>query len=295
MSLKRWLARRAQAAAYYLLQPVIAPIIHEISRAHLPERETVVKNPIQRCGRRFFSQNDEDGILLEILRRLQRGERGCFLEFGVGAGTECNTIILLALGWRGAWIGDEALSFDLPEQSRLAYSRTWITRENAADLAKETLVRVKAQPADVGVISVDIDGNDGAIVRTLLANEFTPDVFVVEYNAKFPPPVEFEMPYNAHSVWSGGDHQGVSLQRWVSILAPAGYKLVACNDNGINAFFVRDTFRQEFSDVPAAIDDIYRIGHYRLYPRSGHETMPATIRVLAMDQSKGGFEGPEQH
>ncbi len=231
---------------------------------------------------------------MEILRRLQLGEKGCFVEFGVGAGTECNTIILLALGWRGAWIGDELLSFDLPEQSRLAFSNTWITRENAAELAKRTLARLKALPADVRVISVDIDGNDGPVVRTLLANDFAPDVFVVEYNAKFPPPVEFEMPYNAHSVWAGGDHQGVSLQGWVSILAPAGYKLIACNDNGINAFFVKDKHAQQFSDVPAAIEDIYRIGHYRAYPRSGHETMPATIRVLATDQSGSVLGAPNE-
>ena len=60
----------------------------------------------------------------------------------------------------------------------------------------EGLRKLGADVGDVRVVSVDLDGNDGSIVRTLLAAGFAPDVFIVEYNAKIPPNVEFEMPYN---------------------------------------------------------------------------------------------------
>jgi hypothetical protein len=55
------------------------------------------KNPLNKCGRKYFSQADEDGITLEILRRID-ARSGTFAEIGVGNGLENNTLILLAAG-----------------------------------------------------------------------------------------------------------------------------------------------------------------------------------------------------
>ena len=279
-SITRWMAGKAQWATRRLIEPIIAPIIQSVSRVNLPERETIITNPVLARGRRFFSQNDEDGILLEILRRIDIDEPSTFLEFGVGDGTECNTIILLAKGWRGAWIGGEPLSFDLPADARLAFSQQWITRENAVSLASKTLDQIRAQIEDVQVASMDIDGNDSHIIRPLLAAGLSPDVFIVEYNAKFPPGVEFEMPYSEHHVFRpGDDFQGVSLQQWVAIFAD--YRLITCNENGVNAFFVKRSHSGRFADVPTDVDDLYRIGHAYPYQRSGLETSPLTVRHFA--------------
>src|SRR5215470_13458830 len=56
-----------------------------------------------RYGFKLYSQNDEDGILQEIFRRIGTGNR-TFVEFGVETGIECNTVKLLVEGWRGLWI-----------------------------------------------------------------------------------------------------------------------------------------------------------------------------------------------
>src|ERR1700730_90773 len=68
-------------------------------------------NPLLKHGGRVYSQNDEDGITFEILRRLGIA-RGVFAEFGVGNGVENNTLSLAAAGWSGIWIGGEGLAFD---------------------------------------------------------------------------------------------------------------------------------------------------------------------------------------
>ena len=68
-------------------------------------------NPLNRFGAKFFSQSDEDGITLEIIRRIGL-KTGTFLELGVGDGLENNTLVLLSVGWRGAWFGGETLAFD---------------------------------------------------------------------------------------------------------------------------------------------------------------------------------------
>ena len=48
--------------------------------------------------KKCFSQTDEDGITIEILRRIGCLEKGTFAEFGPGDGMENNTLILKSLG-----------------------------------------------------------------------------------------------------------------------------------------------------------------------------------------------------
>src|SRR4051812_30839967 len=56
-----------------------------------------------RYGFKMYSQNDEDGIIQEIFRRIGTTNR-TFVEFGVESGIECNSAKLLIEGWRGLWI-----------------------------------------------------------------------------------------------------------------------------------------------------------------------------------------------
>ena len=84
-------------------------------------------NPLVRFGSKVFSQSDEDGITLEICKRLKI-DKGTFIEFGVANGMENNTLALLACGWKGEWFGGENLSFDATHSPRLNFSKEWITR-----------------------------------------------------------------------------------------------------------------------------------------------------------------------
>ncbi|MBI2751816.1 MAG: hypothetical protein HYX43_21400, partial [Burkholderiales bacterium] len=65
------------------------------------------RNPLLAFGAKHYSQNDEDGVIEEITRRVIGNRPGTFLELGVGNGLENNTLNLLAKGWRGAWLGGE--------------------------------------------------------------------------------------------------------------------------------------------------------------------------------------------
>jgi hypothetical protein len=134
------------------------------------------KNPLNQFGKKCFSQTDEDGITLEIIRRINCQENGVYVEFGVGDGTENNTLILPALGWNGVWIGNEALaiSIDKIDASRLAYMKGWITLENCVELIELGLSQIK-EPA-VDVLSFDLDGNDIYFVEKILASGIQPKV-----------------------------------------------------------------------------------------------------------------------
>jgi len=76
---------------------------------------------------------------------------------------------------------------------------------------------------------------------------FRPRVICVEYNAKFPPPLEVCVEYDPKHIWTGDDYHGASLMAYVSALRPLGYTLVTCNISGANAFFVDDAFASRFT------------------------------------------------
>ena len=76
-----------------------------------------------RYGFKTFSQNDEDGIIQEIFRRIGPSNRK-FVEFGVQNGFECTSAKLLVEGWRGLWI--EA-GTQTPPQSARTFQRSCVT------------------------------------------------------------------------------------------------------------------------------------------------------------------------
>ena len=236
------------------------------------------KNPLNHFGAKFFSQSDEDGITLEILRRLEL-KTGTFLEFGVGDGTENNTLVLLSIGWRGAWVGGEDLAFD-PQVNpkRFFYKKAWVSLDNINELVRSGLSALAA--SDVDVLGVDLDGNDLYFTEALL-NVLHPKLVIVEYNAKFPPPARWSVEYDANFRWDGTDYHGASLASFCDLLARFGYTLVCCNAaTGANAFFVNNNYRTAFEDVPEDINNIFIGRKFELPWRFGHPVSPKTIAQM---------------
>ena len=91
---------------------------------------------------------------------------------------------------------------------------------------------------ELDLLSIDIDGNDYHLLRAFTA--VRPRVIVIEYNAKFPPPMDLVMPYDPAHRWNGTDYFGASLVALANLAARRGYRLVGTNITGANAFFVRD-------------------------------------------------------
>lgn len=242
------------------------------------QRQHLHPNPLNRFGKRCFSQSDEDGITLEIIRRLQL-DKGKFIEVGVGDGRENNTLLLAALGWRGVWVGGEALSFELPANSRLKFLNTWVNRENLLDIFSEGLQFLEGGPVDL--LSLDLDGNDFYLIERLLQSGVRPKVFIVEYNAKFPPPVEFCIAYDPMHTWEGTDYFGASLTTFTKLFNQFDYTLVCCNSHsGANAFYVHNQFIGLFADVPTRIEDLYVEPNYFLANRYGHPVSAKTLQTI---------------
>lgn len=236
------------------------------------------ENPLSKFGRKIFSQTDEDGITIEILKRIGI-EKGSYAEFGVGDGLENNTIVLAALGWSGFWVGNQVLAFNPPANSRFRYSKQWITLENIVDTVKQTSTQLGIEKLDV--VSLDLDGNDFYFVERLLQNGVLPSLFIVEYNAKLAPPIEFKIDYDPNHTWNRDDYFGASLSTYNRLFEGFNYRLVCCNPHtGANAFFVRNEYAHLFEDVPKDIEKLFVGPRFYLYRKFAHGRSGKTVEVI---------------
>ena len=88
---------------------------------------------------------------------------------------------------------------------KLNFKKEWISKANILGLYSSL-----GEKADL--ISLDLDRNDIYLVEELLSNKVSPKLFIVEYNAKFPPNVEFKIDYDTSHTWRGDDYFGASLK-----------------------------------------------------------------------------------
>jgi hypothetical protein len=267
---------------YFLFSPFLTQLRKQSDLMLLAQTKALQAshpNPLNKFGRKVFSQTDEDGITLEIIRRIGLGKGSTYGEFGVGDGLENNTLVLAALGFRGFWVGGEELAFKAPATSKFTYIKAWITRENVLDLTREGMAYLGTSALDV--VSIDLDGNDLYFVEALLDGNIRPKLFIAEYNAKFPPPIEFQIAYDANHVWQHDDYFGASLASFNTVFLRFGYRLICCNAHtGSNAFFVDADCADMFPEVPAEIEKIYVEPRYFLYNEWGHRGSPRTVESI---------------
>jgi len=227
-------------------------------------------------GSKIYSQNDEDGIIREIFSRIGTSNKK-FVEFGIGNGLQNNTIALLFDDWNGLWIDGSTRSIKainnnlskIINSGKLKVIKSFITKDNINELIFNNI-----DSSEIDLLSVDIDGNDYHVLNGLTC--IKPRVIVIEYNAKFPPPISFCMDYNESYIWKGDDCFGVSLKFLEENID--GYCLVGCNVTGVNAFFVREDLVADCFFEPFTAENHYEPARYYLSNfSSGH---PATYKTL---------------
>ena len=227
---------------------------------------------LERFGYKVYSQNDEDGIINEIFNRIGTTNK-FFVEFGVQDGLETNSHFLLFQGWKGVYIEGDNNYFDRIKNNfnkpilngNLTLLKEFITAENINELLyKSGAYAIK----DIDLLSIDIDGNDYHVFDAI--DCVNPRVIVIEYNAKFPPPIEWVMPYNPNHIWDGSDNAGASLEAITKLANKKGYRLVATNLTGTNAFYVKkELCKDKFSEDDSAYN-LYNPCRYGLKFSTAH-------------------------
>lgn len=189
-----------------------------------------------------FSQFGEDGIIQYLLQKLP-GIPEVFIEFGVEAYSEANTRFLLRHNnWKGLIIDGSRANMELVRNSDLYWRHeltavdAFITRENINQLFRD-----HGFSGNIGLLSIDIDGNDFWVWQEI--SEVSPAIVVAEYNSYFGPERAVSVPYKADFYRTSAHHSnlyfGASLAALTHLAEQKGYALLGCNSSGNNAFFVK--------------------------------------------------------
>jgi hypothetical protein len=209
---------------------------------------------------RGFSQWGEDGILDWLVERIP-GIPEIFVEFGVENYREANTRLLLWLrNWRGLVIDGSPSNIEDIRNQEVSWRFDLETVSAFIDCDNiNELISSNGFNGDIGILSVDIDGNDYWVWQSI--SVINPVIVVCEYNAIFGDLRQITTPYRsdfqralAHYSWL---YFGASLQALIDLGSAKGYSFVGTNSNGCNAFFVRN---DRAPDVLGALDGISSCG-----------------------------------
>lgn len=256
-------------------------LMEAIGRIEARQLETSPDGRLRRQEFTVYSQNGEDGILQYLLRILAIPSH-TFVEFGVGNYRQANTRFLAINDhWSGLVMDSDADNVrqihadPIFWQINVRAVHAFVTRENINDL-----LRANGFVGEIGLLSIDIDGNDYWVFEAV--TEVSPAVVVIEYNSRFGPNRAVSIPYDpAFDRWRAhpsGLYYGASLRAICNLARRRGYAFVGCNSFGVNAFFVRtDLLNDRVTTL--SIEDGYVAGQFR-------EARDAHGRLAYMDSAE---------
>lgn len=189
-----------------------------------------------------FSQRGEDGILQYIINKIDIPNK-IFVEFGVEDYTEANSrLLLINNNWSGLVIDGDPANIRFIKEDFIYWKyditalQSFITRDNI-----DGLITGYTGCKDIGLLSVDIDGNDYWVWEAITS--ISPRIVVCEYNSAFGPAEKLSIPYDPAFVRGRAHYSelywGASLAAFCHLAEKKGYDFIGCAGAGVNAFFVR--------------------------------------------------------
>ena len=196
----------------------------------------------------FSSQNDEDGLVLALFKRI--GMTNCrFVELGCGMNGGNSGFLASELGWHGMMVDarDDAIRKIVIRFTghNVTARNVALTRENVNGLIEEC-----GFTGEIDLLSIDIDGMDYWIWQAITA--CNPRMVTIEYNWLFGPEKAVTIPYTASfDLGAIGQraYHGASLAALVYLGRTKGYRLVATER--VNAFFLRLDVAPEIPEIDA--------------------------------------------
>lgn len=238
-------------------------------RPRLLIAQLIRKNPVVRrlYYRARLSRATSEADECAILARLAQNATPTFIEFGFEP-VQFNCVALAKHpAWQGLLIDGGK---DIVEDAR----RLWPDRirvENAF-LSLDNLDLVRNQFEKVGVLSIDVDGNDYWILKALI--DLAPDIISVEYNATFglrPVTTIYDPAFNRMQKDPRGWYHGASLTALTKLCAEKG--LQACRRLGWK---------------------LQRVLHQRRQSQAGRRVQAQTTARRAVGNPTCGAVGPCQ-
>lgn len=196
------------------------------------------------------SQWGEDGLIQYLIAKVAI-EHPIFIEFGVEKYTESNTrFLLINNNWSGLVIDGSEEDIEYIKNDPIFWRHN--LKAECAFIDKEninSLIQRNGISGDIGLLSVDIDGNDYWVWEAI--NSVSPRIVICEYNSLWGPTASVTVPYSATFMRSKAHHSnlyyGASITAITKLADSKGYSLVGSTKAGNDIFFVRNDLLQNLT------------------------------------------------
>lgn len=206
---------------------------------------SIQSNSLLKYGWSKYSQRGEEGILKEILRRLDI-KNGFFVEFGASDGIQLsNTRFLFEKQWKGAYIEADKNLFKQLVQNYKGFPRiicinelvTWNSSKHTGKTFDE-IADLYFPNEEIDFLSIDIDGADYLILENLKRK---PKILCVEGGFSWNPLLATRVP---DEVAFQNLQQPLTVM--FNIAKRQGYIPICFTQN---TFFIRQDLYKPFADI----------------------------------------------
>lgn len=284
--MKAWVALLRRSLGIEALEERLGRMQEALGR--MEARQLAAAPNIGAAEFQVYSQWGEDGIVQWLLRNVPAANH-VFVEFGIGDYRESNTRFLLVSGnWSGLVMDSSAAHIERLRQDPVYWKHNLksecvtVTAENV-----DSLLEGQGVKDDIGLLSIDIDGNDYWVWRAITV--VRPAIVIVEYNARFGAERAVTVPYDPRFDRRRAHYSciyyGASLAALARLADRKGYALIGCNSAGNNAFFVRRDRLSETVRERTALEAFVHAGFREARERSGK------LAFLSPEQERTLLEG----
>jgi hypothetical protein len=181
------------------------------------------------------SQSDESAIIERLIRRFEIPKS--FIELGF-SGWEFNCIKLAKKNWNGLLIDGDKYNVTTANQifsKKIKVKQLWL------DLDSISYVLDFAHLNKIGILSIDVDGNDYWFLEKLISSK--PAIIIMEFNLFFglrPISTPYDPIFDrtkSHESWA---YYGASLSAMTFLANNNNYSLIDISKTCVNAFFIRN-------------------------------------------------------
>jgi hypothetical protein len=197
---------------------------------------------------KITSQNNEDGIIDFLIKNISRPDK-IFFEIGFDF-HEFNSLNLIQQNWSGTLIDGDIIKCDKLKAclykkfplEKVLVKNQFIDYENINEIIRNEKIL-----NNFDFFSLDTDGMDYWILESL---NFNPKIICAEFNPWLGKFKALTIPKKKGFNYQSDMFYGASLKAFKNLLNKKGYKLVAIESSGNNAFFINQKeFKIQFEEL----------------------------------------------
>jgi hypothetical protein len=197
----------------------------------------------------YLSQNEEDGLLLALFKRIGTTDRR-FVEIGCGMNGGNSGFLAQECGWSGLMVDAKTASIE-KVMIRFKGHPVRVAKQRVSREGVNAMLEKFGFTGEIDLLSIDIDGMDYWVWEAVTA--CSPRVVAIEYNWLFGAEHAVTIPYSSEfdlSAIGNRGYRGASLAALAHLARAKGYRLVATER--VNAFFVRNDLGGNIGEIDVA-------------------------------------------